>query len=253
MVEVIYGKKAAPMVRDSSEEDLGHSAIPGLNGNKTDLIDFACENLNMGSTADLGAVWGVDGGYSLYAISRHRIQNAILVDTDLTPAVLKAQAQHPALRIIQGNFGDPVVRDQVGEVDGVFFFDTLLHQVHPNWNEVLRMYRPIARIFLVYNQQFTNLPKTTRLLELGRDEYFRNIPHAPDEEPYKTYFRDLDASHPQHGRPCRDIHNIWQWGITDSDLTSCMRDLGYTMQYYKNCGAFGNVSNVENHAFVFSR
>jgi hypothetical protein len=228
-------------------------AMSGLIPGKTALIDFACQNLNMRSTADLGAVWGVDGGYSLYAISRHRIQKAILVDTNLTLAVRKAQAQHPGLRIIQGNFGDPAVRDHIGEVDGVFFFDTLLHQVHPDWDEVLRMYKPIARIFLIYNQQFTNLPKTTRLLELGRDEYFRNIPHAPGEEPYRTYFRDLDAIHPQHGRPYRDIHNIWQWGITDADLTSHMNDLGYTMQYYNNCGQFGHLPNVENHAFVFSR
>src|SRR5262245_6669953 len=55
-----------PMTRDSSEEDLGPSLIPGLNPGKTALIDFACQNLNMRSTADLGAVWGVDGGYSLY-------------------------------------------------------------------------------------------------------------------------------------------------------------------------------------------
>jgi hypothetical protein len=126
------------MIRDSSDP----AAIPGLNPGKTALIDFG-----MRSTADLGAIWGVDAGYSA-----------------------------------------------------------------------------------------TSTSATSRT----------------DEEPYRNYFRDLDAIHPQHGRPYRDIHNIWQWGITDADLTSHMND-GYTMQYYKNWGQFGHLPNVENHAFVFSR
>ena len=32
-----------------------------------------------------------------------------------------------------------------------------------------------------------------------------------------------------------------------------MYDIGYTMQYFKNCGQFGHLPDVENHAFVFSR
>lgn len=82
------------------------------------------------------------------------------------------------------------------------------------------MYSGVADIFLVFNQPFINFSKTTRLLDLGREEYFRNVPLAPNEEPYKTYFENLDAIHPKHGRPYRDIHNIWQWGIVDSDLIS---------------------------------
>lgn len=143
--------------------------------------------------------------------------------------------------------------DRVGKVDGVFMFDTLLHQVEPDWDHILRMYAGVARILLIFNQQYTNLRTTTRLLDLGRDEYFRNVPHAPDEEPYKTYFQDLDAIHPQHRRPYRDIHNIWQWGIVDDDLTACANGLGFKMQFYKNCGQVQPLKNVENHAFVFSK
>jgi hypothetical protein len=40
-----------------------------------------------------------------------------------------------------------------------------------------------ARIFLVFNQRFTNFATTTRLLDLGRDEYFRNARHALEDEP----------------------------------------------------------------------
>ena len=32
-----------------------------------------------------------------------------------------------------------------------------------------------------------------------------------------------------------------------------MNELGFKMQFYKNCGQFGQLRNVENHAFVFSK
>jgi hypothetical protein len=230
-----------------------HPADDHLNPDKKAMIDFACQSLNMRSFADLGAVWNVDGGYTFYAMDKYHVAQAVLVDTDITHLVWKKQKQHPGLRIIEGNFGDPVVHEQVGKVDGVFFFDILLHQVRPDWNEILEMYSRVASSLLIFNQQFTNLSKTTRLLDLGREEYFRNIPHAANEEPYKTYFKNLDAIHPKHARPYRDIHNIWQWGIVDSDLISRLHDLGFKMHFYKNCGRLGRLQNVENHAFVFSR
>jgi hypothetical protein len=230
---------------------LGHKSH--LNPDKTQLIDFARERLNMTSFADLGGVWNVDGGYSFYAMEHHAIKTGVLVDTDFTTAVLARQKKNPHLKIIHGNFGDPSVPERIGKVDGAFFFDTLLHQVNPNWDAVLQMYAGVARIFLIFNQQFVNLSSTTRLLDLGLDEYARNVPHSIDQEPYKTYLRDLDAIHPIHKRPYRDIHNIWQWGIIDSDLIARMNSMGFTMQFYKNCGQFGQLRNVENHAFAFSK
>lgn len=240
-------------IRAMVDKILGRQAGCGLAVNKTELIDFACQRLNMRSFADLGAVWNVDGAYTFYSMERHKIREAVLVDTDMTPAVVEKKRKYSGLRIIRGNFGDRSVLDQIGKVDGVFFFDTLLHQVKPDWNEILQMYSSIARIFLILNQQFINLPATTRLLDMGLEEYSRSVPHSMNEEPYKTYFRDLDAIHPTHGRPYRDIHNIWQWGITDADLLSCTSDLGFKMQFYKNCGQFGQLRGVENHAFILSK
>lgn len=240
-------------IKSVARQVFGREPSSNLQHDKKELIDFACQRLDMRSFADLGGVWNVDGGYTFYAMKRHHIKQAVLVDTDLTPAVQEKRKTHPGLKIIEGNFGDPTMPDRVGQVDGVFFFDTLLHQVNPNWDAVLRMYAKVARILLIFNQQYTNLRTTTRLLDLGREEYFRNVPLKQDEEPYTTYFRDLDAIHPQHKRPYRDIHNIWQWGIVDKDLIACANALGFEMQFYKNCGQFGLLRNVENHAFVFSR
>ena len=55
----------------------------------------------------------------------------------------------------------------------------------------------------------------------------------------------MHEMHPQHKRPWRDIHNVWQWGITDRDLVSKLEGLGFRMQYYKNCGRFGDLPNFE--------
>jgi hypothetical protein len=224
-----------------------------LDANKRQLIDVACQEFGMRSFADLGAVWNVDGGYTFYAMERRKVKSAVIVDTEFTPAVMERKNRHPGLRIIKGNFGQSAIRDQIGTVDGAFFFDTLLHQVKPDWDEILGMYAEVSRIFLIFNQQYINFDRTTRLLDLGKDEYFRNVPHSANEEGYKTYFRDLDAICPEYQRPYRDIHAIWQWGIVDADLIRCMSGLGFKMQFYKNCGRCGNLRNVENHAFVFSR
>jgi hypothetical protein len=94
----------------------------GLDLNKKQLIDFFCQELGMRSFADLGGVWNVDGGYTFYAIERHKAKSAVLVDTDVTPTVLERQKRYPGLKIIHGNLGRSITRDQIGKVDGVFFF-----------------------------------------------------------------------------------------------------------------------------------
>ena len=59
--------------------------------------------------------------------------------------------------------------------------------------------------------------------------------------------------HPRHNRIWRDIHNVWQWGITNHDLLAKMESLGFTLKYHKNNGQFGNLSNFQNHGFVFKK
>ena len=68
-----------------------------LDANKKQLIDFACE-LGMASFADLGAVWNVDAGYTFYTMERHKGSTGVIVDTDLTPAVLERQKEYRDLK-----------------------------------------------------------------------------------------------------------------------------------------------------------
>jgi hypothetical protein len=227
---------------------------------RRDLIDFAVADYGVRSFADLGGVWGVDGGYTFYALEKLRATGGpgagVLVDTDFTPVVRERLPGYPELRIVEGNFGDTATREEVGDVDAVFLFDTLLHQVNPDWNEILELYAPHTRFFLIHNQQYT-ADQTVRLLDLGEDEYFRNAYHSAGADrqtpPYDRLFEKLDEINPKHGRPWRDIHEIWQWGITDDDLVSTLGALGFKLDRFRNLGRFKDLERFERHAFAFSR
>jgi hypothetical protein len=178
---------------------------------RVELVDYAFEGLGARSFADLGGIWGVDGGYTFYALERHKPERAVLVDTDVPSWVQERARRFRRLRVLTANFSDPAVAREIGEVDAIFLFDVLLHQVTSDWNEVLQLCSPLARIVL------------------------------------------LDEIHPQHGRPWRDVHNIWQWGITDGDLVSTMRDCGYALELERSFAPFKGLERFECRAFVFVR
>ena len=205
------------------------------------------------SFADLGGVWAVDGAYTFYALRRYPIRKAFLVDTRMNDAVLRSAGRHPELTLLRRNFGEADTPDLLGKVDAVFLFDVLLHQVKPDWDEVLTMYSKVTDCFVVYNQQWSGAGSRVRLLDLGRDEYFANVPHDPEEETYRLLFEKMDELNEEHGRPWRDIHAVWQWGITDDDLRAHMDSLGYEEHYYADCGPFGSLRNFRDRAFVFRK
>lgn len=122
-----------------------------------------------------------------------------------------------------------------------------------DWDEVLQMYSSVSNCYVVFNQQFIKSEKTLRLLDLGFHEYFENVPLNKKHPMYKDLFDKMYDTHPTHNRIWRDIHNVWQWGITNGDLCAKMNDLDYNLQYYKNYGRFSNFKNLESHAFVFQK
>ncbi|TAM65974.1 hypothetical protein [Mycobacterium sp.] len=219
---------------------------------KIKLIDQAFSSLGIESFADLGGVWRVEGAYTFHALDKHRVADAALVDMHLTPTVIARAKSYPQLRLISGNFGDQMVVDDVGNVDAILLFDVLLHQVSPDWDQILEMYAQNVRSLLIYNQQWMGSERTVRLLDLGETEYTLNVPHGHHDE-YQNLFEKLDQKHPDHGKLWRDAPDIWQWGITDADLESKIAQLGFKLLYKKNCGRFGRLPNFENHAFIFSR
>ena len=226
-----------------------------FNFDKQDAIDFAFKNIlpEPHSFADLGGVWGVNAAYTFYALDSYDIRSAFLVDTDFTPTVMRKSNKYDNLTIFNRDFGASTVPERIGKVDAIFLFDVLLHQVKPDWDEILEMYASVTHCYIVFNPQFIKSEKTVRLLELDVDEYFENVPHKKDAPLYKALFENMYDIHPQHNRIWRDIHNVWQWGITNQDLYEKMMDLGFTLQYHKNCGQFGDLKNFQYHAFVFSK
>ena len=223
-----------------------------LMSEKTDLIDYACRNFRLKSFADLGAVWVVNGGYTFYTLENYKIDKAFLVDTDTSSVVEEKQKSFPQLSVIKANFGSHDIAKKIGDVDAIFMFDVLLHQVSPDWDEVIRIYSSITRNFIVYNPQYIG-PKTLRLLALGEEEYFNNVPHSKTEEPYKSLFEKMYEIHPQHQRIYRDIHNVWQWGIVTDDLIDVMRENGFQKMYHRNYGQWNNLQAFERHAFIFTK
>jgi hypothetical protein len=220
---------------------------------KRALIERAFTTLPIRTFADLGGVWGVDGGYTFDTLERHPSTTGTLVDTHLTRTVESRAEREPRLRLIRGSFGDQATVDQVGSVDAVFLFDVLLHQVNPDWDLILERYAEQVKYLLIYNQQWTGPGGRRRLLDMGEDEYFRNVPHGRDEAPYDNLFAKLDLIHPDHDKPWRDVHHIWQWGITDADLEETANSLGFKLLEKQNHGRFGALRNFENHSFLFAR
>lgn len=232
-----------------------HGFPKNFNIEKKNLIDFTFE---MGSPtphsfADLGGVWRTDAAYTFYTLDRFKVESAFLVDLNITDAVLEKSRQYDNLNIIRGNFSKSSVLQQLENVDAIFLFDVLLHQVKPDWGEILQTYSTRTNYFVVFNMQFMKYENSVRLLELGREEYFKNVPHDEDHPTYKALFEKMYEIHPTYKLKWRDIPDVWQWGITDIDLIERMVNLGFTLQYYKNCGQFGRLENFQNHAFVFQK
>jgi hypothetical protein len=227
---------------------------PNLSLTKLGVIDYCFEKLGAESFADLGGVWGIDGAYARYAADAHSPTRGVVVDENFTDRFLELERKLPNLTHVGGNFGDASTADAVGDVDVVFLFDVLLHQVAPDWDAVLELYAPRARRFGIVQPQW-NGPETIRLLDLGEAEYMAAIPKREDAHGsiYDGLFARLDEVNEQRGRPWRDVHDIWQWGITDRDLVDRMAALGFGLRMFENTGPWWGLERFHESAFVFDR
>lgn len=218
---------------------------------KRQVIDWAFEHLPVRSFADLGGLWAVNGSYSFYALEHHEIERACLVDEGYwtKPTQRRARA-HPQLELVRGDFGSEAVRDRVGQVDAVLLFDVLLHQVAPDWDEILALYAPVTRCFCIVNPQWVGSAETVRLLDLGAEQYLASVPPQPNHD---EVVQRPDELHPVHDRPYRDVHEVWQWGIRDEALAAALGRLGFRQAFYENEGAWNGLERFENHGFVFLR
>jgi hypothetical protein len=225
-----------------------HTA-PLLGELKLRAIDHAFERLGSRSLADLGGVWAVDGGYALYAADRHSAERVVICDDDFTEPLLSRAARDPRVELAEGNFGGSEAVAAVGQVDAILLFDVLLHQVRPDWDEILELYGPATRSFVLAGPWW-NGERTERLVELGRDRYLAAVPSEPI---YEEIWERLDEHNPRRGRLWRDCHDIWQWGITEADLTATLERMGFELSHREQAGAWMGLSDFDDIAFVYTR
>lgn len=210
----------------------------------------AFERWDVRSFADLGGLWAVEGGYTFHALDRYPIERAFLVDTGDAGPLASPAAAHPQLRILRENFGQEEVARSIAPVDAVLFFDVLLHQVDPDWDEVLGLYTTVAPCFVIVQPQYRGGGSAVRLLDLGPEEYRRITPSGPYDPGIFDRLGDID---PRYGRPYRDTHELWQWGISDEALLAVMEALGYEAFYFENAGPWQESEVFEAHAWGFHR
>jgi len=219
---------------------------------KLELIRLAFEDIKQDarSFADLGGVWKVNAGYTIFTLRNYNIERAFIVDTNYNKIADKKLARFDNLTKITGNFGDPDVIAKIKPVDVVYLFDVLLHQVSPNWDGILSEYARLTDCFLIFNQQFVSGEEAFRLMDLPLAEFKRLAPPRNDDL-YDFIYAHKDEINPEHHRRWQDIPNVLPWAITDQALRARMSDLGYREAYFKNCGQFSNSDHFENHAFIF--
>ncbi|HXG19916.1 MAG TPA: class I SAM-dependent methyltransferase [Methylomirabilota bacterium] len=222
---------------------------------KTNLIKRAHAIKPFKSIADLGACWGVNGGYTFFALDQYPLERAHLVDVRITDVTRAKAGAYRNLVLHQADFRQPRVAAEIGPVDAVFLFDILVHQANPDWDDLLRTYAPQTEMFLLFHQSFTASRKTVRLLDLGLEEYLRQTPYkyANDSEKIERWFRTLDEMNPRFGVRNRDIPGFWQWGVTDRDLIMLMWSLGFEVEYMENYGGWPQLPSFENHGFIFCK
>jgi len=226
-----------------------------LNLDKIDLIDSVFRhNEKIKSFADLGGVWRVEAGYTFYALKKYNPEKAYLVDLHFTDIVREQANKFPNLNLIKASFGTEKTAKEISKVDAVILFDVLLHQVNPNWDEVLTNYAQSTNYFIVYNQQFMKPGGTVRLLDLGEEGYFQNVPHDKSHPGYRNIFDKLNEKHPNYvDRNWKDVPDIWQWGITNEDLSAKMYELGFRQIFMRDYGQWDDLQNIHNIGFIFEK
>ncbi len=225
-----------------------------VDADKLRLIDKTFQSIRpeARSFADLGGVWKVNAAYSRYTLRKHKPERGVLVDTDFPSRLYEKLVRTKGLETIHGDFGAEEILARIGQVDVAYFFDVLLHQANPSWDFILKRYSSICPCFVVFNQQFVEGEGTIRLTDLPLEEYLRIAPRGRDHV-YRHVYQHANEIHPAYGKPWRDIHNIFQWGITDKGLRAQMEKLGYRERFFANYGQFSDLPAFENHGFIFTR
>jgi len=114
---------------------------------------------------------------------------------------------------------------------------------------IVRDYGPVEKIFLFGSaargetDEYSDLDLI--IIKKTSDRFVKRLGDVPSLPVH------ADEIHPHYGKPWKDMHNIFQWGITDEDIRTTMRKLGFQEVFFHNYGQFSHLVAFENHAFIF--
>jgi hypothetical protein len=228
---------------------------PTLAPAKAEAIDYAVDELAIESFASL-EIGLAFGQVAFYALDNDTVTDGALVDVaawrarDYLLSLIEEASERPGMRVLDGEFADPRTVSEVGEVDAILLFDALLRMANPDWDRVLELYAPITSHFVIANPQWERGEESIRLIELGREQYLEVVP------PWQNHlelFDRLDEWYASQPRLYRDGTHVWQWGITDADLTAKMDDLGFRLERQRTLNPHPESDGFVNKTFVFSR
>ncbi len=86
-----------------------------------------------------------------------------------------------------------------------------------------------------------------RLWDLGEQGYRDATPRDGALPPWST----LDEIDPRYGRPHRDVHEYWQWGLPDAARRDVLTGLGWTLAYWADHGQWRDVPTSRTVASVY--
>jgi hypothetical protein len=201
-----------------------------LTPSKLALIDKALESYDLRSIVDLGACWGVHGGYTFHALNSGKISKAYVVDGHLTPETVEHAKKYSQLTLISGQLGDKNIADRIGSVDAIIMYDILLHQVAPDWDEFLEIWGKTSRHLIIYNQNWTKDNRVIRFVDEDVEWYLKNVPHNDDESVRSWYPKHCQFNQ-ELGRKWRDVHYFWQFGIPFDALCKKLNDIGFAVDF----------------------
>ena len=219
------------------------------------LIDklFELTENKINKIADLGGIYRVHGAYAFYTIQKYHVSKVLEIDTELTRTYLNLSKKYNQILSLEMNFADTKVVSQIENVDALYLFDVLLHQVKPDWDEILEMYSDKTKYFVIFNQMFTKSKETVRLLDLGFDEYFRHVPFEKAHPLSQNLIKKTYEINSEHGKIWRDVHHVFQWGITVKDLIETLEKLDFELVFHKIWGMFSHSDSFDDHAFIFKK
>jgi len=208
-----------------------------VNPHKAAVVDDAFAHYDLASFVDLGGCWRVNGGYAFRALSRGDVNRAVIVDGSVTELTRERGYEYPQLELIEAELGNPQTVARVGQVDAAIMFDILLHQVDPDWRDFLGLYAHIGTV-IIHNPGWLGA-ETVRFPDFDVEEYVRRVFH-PNSDSIREWYDRHDEFSASMGRPWRDVHSFWQWGITTKDLIGALWDLGYRIDSFDNRGLFSD-------------